>query len=93
MPDGRPGAAILTGSAAGRSVVLLQLRPRCLVCPLESCQGRFDAGKRDPVADFGERCTDRRPGRWTRREGAESRDGRIEGLVGEACGCRGNTAS
>lgn len=59
MTEGRPGAAILTGSATGRSVVPLQLRPPGLVVSSVSCQGRFDAGKSDPVVGFGEKCTGR----------------------------------
>ncbi|KAM0484350.1 hypothetical protein ACHAPX_001773 [Trichoderma viride] len=57
MTEGRPGAAILTGSALV-AVVPLQFRPPGLVFTLESSPGRSDAGKSDPVVEFGEKCTD-----------------------------------
>ncbi|EHK43343.1 hypothetical protein TRIATDRAFT_301201, partial [Trichoderma atroviride IMI 206040] len=43
---------------AGRSVVPLQFRPPSLVFSSESSPGRSDAGKSDPVVEFGEKCTD-----------------------------------
>lgn len=84
MTEGRPGAAILTGSALV-AVVPLQFRPPGLVFSSESCPGRSDAGKSDPVVEFGEKCTDEGGLVCGQGERRRRRDRRIEGLGDEAC--------